>query len=234
MLDLAPNEISSPTNKDGDSSLDLTLETNYGTLVQAVLAAVNAANEIRLKMNLDDTTNTIKEEPPHQLQRVEVLSLFRPPPSATADEFPFQRRQPVILVGTKITTKDSQNEPYHELAIQSVLPAFKAAASAIDQLRSNYQNNISSPIQASQMAKAAASIDPEKDWTADAIALIQDGLDVRIETILNNDTDAMSWLDKAPGQNEDRNSRARLAQDIRQAELKVLQQLKEDLSTLES
>lgn len=203
--------------------------------MQAVLAAVDAANEIRLKMKLENKANQIKEERPHQLERTEVLSLFRPPPSATAEEFPFQRRQPVIVVGTKIdTADDSHNKPYHGLAIQSVLPAFKAAASAIDQLRNNYQNNISSPIQASEMAKAAASIDPKKDWTTDATALIQDGLNVRIETILDDDKNARSWLDKASGQNEDRTSRAGLTQDIRRAELAVLRRLHEEVSTLES
>jgi hypothetical protein len=238
VLDLAPDDISSPTDSSGDSSLDLTLETNYGPLVQAAIAAINAASEIRYKMKLVDEDSELKEERPDQLDRIEVLSVFRPPPPQTADEFPFQRRQPVIVVGTKIDTSanSSTNQSYHRLAIKSILPAYRAAASAIAQLRYNHQNNISSPIEASQMAKAAASIDTNTDWDRPALDLIQAGIEERIDTLLEKGRDAEMWLDRVKSQEvlDDRQSRARLSRDAREAELRVLEKLKEEITNWSS
>jgi hypothetical protein len=95
--------------------------------VKAVGVATDAANQIKLKLGSTNNATISIEDIPHQLEQIEVLSLFRPPPPQTADEFSFQRRQPVIVVGTKIdTTDNSQNAAYHKLVIQPVLPTFRA------------------------------------------------------------------------------------------------------------
>ena len=161
------------------------LESNYGMLVKAVIAAVDAANEIKVRQKQqqqseNDDTGTTNEkyaeqddgdddDRPAQLNRLEVVSLFRPPPKFTADEqLSFPRRQPCVVVGTKVQSTDSRsnNDHYHRDAIESILPAFRAAASAISQLRTNHQQcgdsgSSSSPIEASQMAMAAASLDKQ-------------------------------------------------------------------------
>jgi hypothetical protein len=224
----------------GDSSLDLLLEANYGPLVQAVIAAVDASVEIRSKMNVnDDPANAAQisissdSDRPHQLNRVEVLSLFRPPPPQTADSYPFPRRQPVVVVGTKIAIgADSQNQDYHKLAITSILPAFRAAASAISQLHHNHQISMSSPIEASKMAIAAASIDKNVDWDIPALCLIRDGIDDRIQTLLQDGKDAELWLEKATSINssDDRYSRAYVSRNVRDAELRVLERMRNELS----
>ncbi|KAL7489409.1 hypothetical protein ACHAW6_015007 [Cyclotella cf. meneghiniana] len=235
ILDLAPDVFSTPMDKArGDSSLDLLLEANYGPLVQAVIAAVDASVEIRSKMNRnDDPTNAAQipiesdSDRPHQLNRLEVLSLFRPP------SYPFPRRQPVVVVGTKIAMgADTRNQNYHKRAITSILPAFRAAASAISQLRHNHQNSISSPIAASQMAIAAASIDNNTDWDIPALCLIRDGIDDRIQTLLQDGKDAELWLEKATSINcsEDSYSRAYVSRNVREAELKVLERIRHELS----
>ncbi|KAL7508069.1 hypothetical protein ACHAXN_005147 [Cyclotella atomus] len=237
VLDLAPNDISSPTRKSSghdDSVIDLTMETNYGPLVKAVGAATDAATRIKLKLGGTNNATSAIDDIPHQLEQIEVLSLFRPPPSQTAEEFPFQRRQPVIVVGTKIdtTTDNSQNAAYHQLVIQSVLPTFRAAASAIAQLRHNYQKNISAPIEASQMAKAAASIDPGIDWDGPALELIRSGIEERIRTIMDNGKEAEAWLERVTSQEglKDLQLRAGLARDVREAELRVLEKLKDEIA----
>ncbi|KAL3801462.1 hypothetical protein ACHAWO_002174 [Cyclotella atomus] len=237
VLDLAPNDISSPTRKSSghdDSVIDLTMETNYGPLVKAVGAATDAATRIKLKLGGTNNATSAIDDIPHQLEQIEVLSLFRPPPSQTAEEFPFQRRQPVIVVGTKIdtTTDNSQNAAYHKRVIQSVLPTFRAAASAIAQLRHNYQNNISTPIEASQMAKAAASIDPGIDWDGPALELIRSGIEERIRTIMDNGKEAEAWLERVTSQEglKDLQLRAGLARDVREAELRVLEKLKDEIA----
>jgi hypothetical protein len=237
VLDLAPNDISSPTRKSSghdDSVIDLTMETNYGPLVKAVGAATDAATQIKLKLGGTNNATSAIDDIPHQLEQIEVLSLFRPPPPQTAEEFPFQRRQPVIVVGTKIdtTTDNSQNAAYHKLVIQSVLPTFRAAASAIAQLRHNYQNNISTPIEASQMAKAAASIDPGIDWDGPALELIRSGIEERIRTIMDNGKEAEAWLERVTSQEglKDLQLRAGLARDVREAELRVLEKLKDEIA----
>lgn len=240
VLDLTPEDISSPTMKTGgydDSVVDLTLETNYGPLVKAVGAATDAANQIKLKLGggTNNTATSYIDDIPHQLEQIEVLSLFRPPPPQTADEFPFKRRQPVIVVGTKIdssTDNNTQkNAAYHTLVIQSVLPTYRAAASAINQLRYNYQNNISAPIEASRMARAAASIDPDRDWNGPAYQLLRSGIEERLQTIMDKGKEAEEWLEKVASQEglKDRQLRAGLARDVREAELRVLEKLRNEI-----
>ena len=238
VLDLNPKKIVSPVDMSkGDSKLDLTMETNYGLLVKAVLAAVDAANEIRLRLNLNEEEEMgeqeINDERPQQLNRIEVLSLFRSPPHETAQEYPFSRRQPVIVVGTKIdTTDDPSNRRYHAHSIKSILPTYRAVACAIDQLRNNHQNSVSKPIEASQMAKAAASLDKTIDWDTQALQLIQSAIEERMDTILINGREAEVWLEQMSCSREgeeERLARAGLARDVREAELRVLEALREEV-----
>ncbi|KAL7526286.1 hypothetical protein ACHAXR_001409 [Thalassiosira sp. AJA248-18] len=242
VLDLAPDAIPTPSEMArGATSLDLLLETNYGPLVKAVIAAVNAANEIeaRQKMNgaTDDDDGAVDEDRPEQLNRLEVVSLFRSPPQGTADEFAFQRRQPCVVVGTKIQSSDcdTNNHHHHRHAIESILPAFRAAASAISQLRSNHQSSStdeSSPIEASQMAMAAASLDKHIDWDKQALNLIKEGMKDRLQTLVDDGKTADAWLSKQNGatgiddvDNQHRQFRAGVARDVRGVEMNVLNTL---------
>ena len=78
MLDLMPDEIYLPFgNAEGNSSLDLLLETSYGYLVKAVLAAVEASVQIRSKTNLDKHLSIEHDsDMPNQLKHIEIMSLF--------------------------------------------------------------------------------------------------------------------------------------------------------------
>jgi hypothetical protein len=86
------------------------------------------------------------------------------------------------------------------------------------------------------MAKAAASIDTNTDWDRPALDLIQTGIDERIDTLLEKGRDAEMWLHRVKSQEglEDRRSRARLARDAREAELRVLEKLKEEITNWNS
>jgi len=245
MLDLVPDDIPTPYQKArGETTLDLLLETNYGPLVKAVIAAVDAASEIRARQisegvrNDDETIDGVDSDRPEQLNRLEVVSLFRPPPSGTADEFAFPRRQPCVVVGTKIQSSDSDtnNHHNHRHAIESILPAFRAAASAISQLRHNHQSSSIddvAPIKASPMAVAAASLDKNTDWDELALKLIQDGIKDRSQTLVDDGKAAESWLAQQNDANgiddqndrEHRQFRAGVASDVREAELNVLRTL---------
>jgi hypothetical protein len=247
VLDLAPDVIATPNQVSKDeTSLDLLLENNYGSLVQAVLAAVDAANEIEARqISESGIKNASKDQTdqPAQLERLEVVSLFRPPPSLTSKEFPFPRRQPCVVVGTKIQKADeiiSLNRQYHRKAIKKVLPAYRAAASAIAQLRLNHKNGeSSSSIKASQMAIAAASLDKETDWDEAALNLIRMGINDRIQTIQRDEKAANAWLTQFTDR-VDKNSlkhrqlRAAMATDVRKAELKVLYTLENELNVWKS
>jgi len=239
VLDLDPDAIPTPNEKAKDeTTLDMLLETNYGTLVKAVIAAVDAANEVRARQRSDDdeTEDKAENNRPEQLNRLEVVSLFRPPPKSTADEFPFPRRQPCVIVGTNIQSSASAtNDHYHRHAIESVLPAFRAAASAISQLRNNHQSSSDDnarPIEASKMAIAAASLDKDKDWDQPAIELLKEGVKDRLQTLVDDGKTAEDWLSKQNSATgiEDQNRqhlqfRAGVAQDVREAELIVLNTL---------
>ncbi|KAL7445613.1 hypothetical protein ACHAXM_009947 [Skeletonema potamos] len=241
VLDLAPDVIATPNQISNDAtSLDLLLESNYGVLVKAVIAAVDAANEIKARQNSDIGSEDLSDRPA-QLDRLEVVSLFRPPPALTAKDFPFPRRQPCVIVGTKIGISDqitSSNRQYHREAIKKVLPAYRAAASAIAQLRLNHKNNdSSSPIQASQMTMAAASLDKDIDWDNAAFELMKLGINDRIQTIERDGKAANTWLAQfTMGNRLDANSlqhrqfRAEMSSDIREAELNVLYTLHNELN----
>lgn len=242
---LAPDVIATPNQISNDeTSLDLLLESNYGVLVKAVLAAVDAANEIKVRQKSGSGSENASEDEtdrPAQLDRLEVVSLFRPPPALTAKDFPFSRRQPCVVVGTKIgasTQISSSNRQYHREAIKKVLPAYRAAASAIAQLRLNHKNNdSSSPIQASQMTMAAASLDKDTDWDNAALELMRLGINDRIQTIERDRKAANAWLAQfTVGDRLDENSlqhrqfRAEMSSDIREAELNVLHTLYNELN----
>ena len=237
ILDLDPDQIPPPNSKD-ESKLDLLLETNYGPLVKAVLAAVNAATEIKARQSSDneDAADEADSGRPDSLSRLEVVSLFRPPPKLTAEEFPFPRRQPCLVVGTKIQSADcdTNNEHNHRQAIESILPAFRAAASAISQLRANYQSSEenASHIEASQMAKAAALLDKSIDWDNQALELIEVGIEDRLQTLVRDGRTAEEWLAKQKDStgcgdmnSQHRQFRAGVARDVRDAELAVLSTL---------
>lgn len=240
VLDLTPDSIPTPNSKANDeTSLDLLLETNYGPLVKAVLAAVDAANEIEARQRRSDGDNTANEaenDRPEQINRLEVVSLFRPPPALTREEFPFPRRQPCVVAGTKIqAVATAANDHYHRHAIQSILPAFRAAASAVSQLRTNYQSSSdnASSVSASQMAMAAASIDKSTDWDALAIQMIRDGISDRLKTLSEDGKAADAWLSKrndASGMDDRENRdhrqfRAGVARDVRESEMIMLRAL---------
>ena len=236
-----------------ETILDLLLESNYGMLVKAVIAAVDAANEIKVRQKQqqqsenDDTGTTDgkdgeeddgDDDRPAQLNRLEVVSLFRPPPKFTADEqLSFPRRQPCVVVGTKVQSTDSRrnNDHYHRDAIETILPASRAASSAISQLRTKHQqrgdssSSSSSPIEASQMAMAAASLDKHTNWDIPAMELIKEGINDRIQTLVTDGKSAEAWL---VSQNEidqfgreHREYRADLSREARNAELLVLRTL---------
>lgn len=246
VLDLDPDAIPTPNEKAKDeTTLDMLLEANYGTLVKAVIAAVDAANEVRARQKSDDdeTVDEAENDRPEQLNRLEVVSLFCPPPKSTADEFPFPRRQPCVIVGTKIqSSASSTNDQYHHHAIESVLPAFRAAASAISQLRNNHKrcsgsNDNPLPIEASQMAMAAASLDKNKDWDKPAIELLKEGVKYRLQTLVDDGKTAEEWVAKrnrATGiDDQDMQHlqfRTGVAQDVREAELIVLSTLQKTAS----
>lgn len=242
ILDLAPDVIATPNQISKDeTSLDLLLESNYGPLVKAVLAAVDAANEIEARQRSDSEAEDASKDltdRPAQLDRLEVVSLFKPPPALTAKDFPFPRRQPCVVVGTKIgldRMRDSNR--YHRDAIMKVLPAFRAAASAIAQIRLNHKNGEpTSSIQASKMAMAAASLD-ETDWDESALDLMRAGINDRIETIQHDANSADSWLAQFTiGDRLDETSlqhrqfRGKMATDVRKAELDVLYALDNELT----
>ena len=248
VLDLAPDVIATPNQMSKDETmLDLLLESNYAVLVKAVLAAVVAANEIEARQKSDNEESNASEEldRPALLDRLEVVSLFRPPPALTAKDFPFTRRQPCVVVGTKIGAPDqftssSFNRQYHREAIVKVLPAYRAAASVIAQLRLNHKNgDSSSSIQASQMGgTAAASLDKGTDLDNVALELMKLGIDDRIQTIKHDGKAANARLAQfTMGDRLDENSlqhrqsRAEMSSDIREAELNVLHTLANELNT---
>ena len=223
VLDLEPDEMSSPTRD--ATRVDLLLESNYGPLVQGVLAAVNAASEIRARQDGGNEVVDDAGERPDQLRRVEVLSLFRPAPSNVDQDFAFPRRQPCVVIGTKIQaeTCKSDNSLHHKEAIEVVLPAFKAAASAIEQLRRSHKEGNAGPIEASQMARAAASLDACTDWDTRGIELLEAGMKDRINTLVQEGRAADAWIATTEsGNSKEREMRAGMAKDVRSTELAVI------------
>ena len=74
------------------------------------------------------------------------------------------------------------------------------------------------------MAKAAASIDSTTVWDVPALDLIRSSIEERISNILNHGREAEAWLDQIQCQEglAERQSRAGLAMDVRETELRVL------------
>ena len=238
VLDLAPNQIA----KD-ETSLDLLLETNYGHLVKAVQAAVDAADEIESRQESSssgDVTGT-QTDRPAQLDRLELLSLFRPPPALSANNFPFARRQPCVVIGTQIGASDQithANRLCHQEAIKKVLPAYRAAAAVIAQLRQNYANGDPvSLIEASQVSIVAASLDKGNDWDEAAFKLMRLGINDRIQTIERDGKSATAWLGQFTAGNrldkdslQHRQFRFEMSSEVREAELIVLRTLDNELN----
>lgn len=118
-----------------------------------------------------------------------------------------------------------------------MLPAFRAAASAIRQLRENHRTSggdgAASPIKASRMARAAASADASAPCEALALELLRDGMRERRRTLTNDGATAEAWLvrqDATAGSEdqrgrEHRQLRAGMARDVRESELLVLRAL---------
>ena len=82
------------------------------------------------------------------------------------------------------------------------------------------------------MAKAAASLDKTIDWDTQALQLIQSAIEERMDTILINGREAEVWLEQMSCSREgeeERLARAGLARDVREAELRVLEALREEV-----
>lgn len=234
----------------GGAMLDLTLESNYGILVNLVTAAVDAAaaanhNKPSRRDNKDD-----QEKRPEQLNRgLQIVSLFRPPPTSTAKEYPFVRRQPSVIVGTKIQLSTSfcddviNNQQYNLDAIKAILPAFRAAACAISQLCDQYHELgfvDPSQVDASLLVMSATS----SEWNVSARKLILDGIHERL-TYLVDSTQNASYLrlTRQPQSEGDGNGmivesktseqhrklRIIMANDVRKMEILVLNSLQEEL-----
>jgi hypothetical protein len=202
----------------GAPSLDLLLETNYGPLVRAVVSALDAADGDR------EALKKVGNDIPKQLDRIEVVSLFRPPPASTANEYPFTRRQPCVIVGTKIqSTPSDTNDHHHQYAIERILPAFRAAASALSQLKHKH----------SSKAAETTLVDNESDLNSQAIDLIKEGIKDRIHNLVEYGIAAEKWLaqdtsistDLDDQSKEHRQYRAGVAMDVRESELIVLRTL---------
>ena len=84
------------------------------------------------------------------------------------------------------------------------------------------------------MAKVAASIDSTTDWDVPALDLMQFGIEERMGIILNHGREAEAWLEQIQSHEglEERQSRAGLARDVREAELRVLETLGEEVMML--
>lgn len=238
-LDLVPDDLPTPAEKAaGATTLDLTLEANYRPLVQAVIAATDAASEARARARRteegggDAGGGTGDDTRPLPLRRLEVVSLFRPPPPGAGT---FARLQPCAVVGTRIRADggDDDEDRHHRRAIAAALPAFRAAASAMRQLRDAHRASAPSPVSASQMAAAAAA--EEGPWQAPALELLRDGMRERLRTLKEGGSAAEAWLaaqDGAAGSEdlhstEYRQLRAHVARDVREAEARVLRALLE-------
>jgi hypothetical protein len=198
-------------------SLDLLLESNYGPLVKEVMAAVDAAKDDK------ETFKAVDDDWPKQLRRIEVVSLFRPPPASTADEFPFTRRQPCVAVVTKIQSSPSAiNDHYHRHAIEIIIPAFRAAAFALSQLKRKHSSGTGE----------ATILDNESDVEMMATSLIKEGIRDRIQNLIEFGTIAEAWLarqttttDMDDQSREHLHCRAGVARNVREAELSVLRTL---------
>jgi hypothetical protein len=198
-------------------SLDLLLESNYGPLVKEVMAAVDAAKDDK------ETFKAVDDDWPKQLRRIEVVSLFRPPPASTADEFPFTRRQPCVVVRTKIQSSPSViNDHYHRHAIELIIPAFRAAAFALSQLKRKHSSGTGE----------ATILDNESDVEMMATSLIKECIRDRIQNLIEFGTIAEAWLarqttttDMDDQSREHLHCRAGVARNVREAELSVLRTL---------
>ena len=232
--------------------LDLTLESNYGSLVTLVSAAVDAAAAANHKKTSQGDSKDDEGKRPEQLNcGLQLVSLFRPPPTSTAKEYPFVRRQPCAIVGTKIqhstSCQDINNQDHHLDAIEIILPAFRAAACALSQLRNQYQElGIVDPSQvdASLMVKAATSRD---EWDVSARKLIMYGIHERLQYLADStqsanylrltrqpqsnddDDDGNGMIDESESGEQHRKLRTIMAKEIKEMEILVLNTLQEEL-----
>jgi hypothetical protein len=182
---------------------------------------------------------------------LQLVSLFRPPPKSTAKEYPFVRRQPCVIVGTKIQHSTSSchdnnnNQQYHLDAIEAILPAFRAAACAISQLRNQYHElGIVDPSQvdASLLVMAATT---SSEWDVAARKLIMDGIHERLQYLVNStqttnylsltrqpqsEGDGNGMIDESESEeHNNRKLRTSMATDVREMEILVLNTLQEEL-----
>ena len=233
--------------------LDLTLESNYGILVTLVSAAVDAAAaDANYKKTSQRDSMDDEGKRPEQLNcGLQLVSLFRPPPTSTAKEYPFTRRQPCAIVGTKIqhstSCQDINNQHHHLDAIETILPAFRASAFALSQLRNQYQElGIVDPSQvdASLMVKAATSGD---EWDVSARKLIMYGIHERLQYLVDStqnanylrltrqpqsnddDDDVHGMIDESESGEQHRKLRTTMAKDVKEMEILVLNTLQEEL-----
>jgi hypothetical protein len=232
--------------------LDLTLESNYGILVTLVSAAVDAATANHKKTSQSESKDDDGKRPEQLNNRgLQLVSLFRPPPMSTAKEYPFVRRQPCVIVGTKIQNSTSScqdsnnNQQYHLDAIEAILPAFRTAACAISQLRNQYQElGIVDPSQvdASLLVMAATT---SSEWDVAARKLIMDGIHERLQYLVNStqttnylsltrqpqsEGDGNGMIDESESEeHNNRKLRTSMANDVREMEILVLNTLQEEL-----
>ena len=95
---------------------------NSLTIVDILLMRwfVCLCNEWDVAMFDDDVSSW-----PKQLRRIEVVSLFRPPPASTADEFPFTRHSACIMRESRYFTRVTKREG-HPILSRSITKANKA------------------------------------------------------------------------------------------------------------
>lgn len=135
------------------------------------------------------------------------------------------RVRPMYVVTTRIVSEDGIHVS-HKATIQKLLPSFRAAASALAQLRYNHQNGIKAPIKLKEMAIAAALKDPNKNWDEEALSLIRAGIQERLTLLKEVGAQNEAWLEKVSVHNfETREARANLARQIRSSEIEVLEVL---------
>jgi hypothetical protein len=136
------------------------------------------------------------------------------------------RHRPVCQFETKLGSS-TEALRYRKGTIKSILPAFRAAANALAQLRYNYQNGITNaPMKLKNMVLAAARKDLDTDWDAEALKLMHEGITERIKCLKDAGEESEAWLKKVGVHYiEEREIRADMARDIRASEIEVLESL---------
>ena len=202
-----------------DAKLDLRILTNYGPLLKALEAAVEKATKKKSVTNKKSSIAIVETACYSYLSAPKQLARYRP----------------LHEVVTRIGPLDNANiKMHHRATIEAVLPAFRAAASAIAQLQYNHQNNIQSPIKLKQMVMAASAKDPNTDWNEKARNLMRDGIHDRLHELREAEKDADAWLKKVSAHYiEERKIRGEFAKEIRDSEIMVLESLEIAISEWE-